>query len=99
MIRPRPVRLCLARRIRAPLITAAVAIVLALTRGAAWAQDYVKVDDAGRDQIPAVPFVGVAYGFIWVALLVYVLLLARRLGGVRDELRELRKKLDRQGPA
>ena len=46
------------------------------------------------DNVPAVPFVGIAYGFIWLAVLVYVLVVARGLGRVNAELDELRRKLD-----
>ena len=59
------------------------------------AQEFVKVDDAAREQIPAVPFIGVAYGFIWVAILLYVLIVARRLGRVQGDIQDLRRRLDR----
>lgn len=59
------------------------------------AQDFVKVDDAAREQLPATPFIGVAYGFIWVAILLYVLSVARRLGRVQGEIQDLRRRLDR----
>jgi CcmD family protein len=61
------------------------------------AQDFVKVDDAGREQLPATPFVGVAYGFIWVAVLVYLFSIARRLGRLQGELADLRRRIDRAG--
>ncbi len=61
----------------------------------AGAQDFVKVDDAAREQLPATPFVGVAYGFIWVAILLYVLVVARRLSRVQGEIDDLRRRLDR----
>jgi CcmD family protein len=37
--------------------------------------------------------VGIAYGFIWVALLAYVLFIARGLGRVRGEMDDLRRKI------
>ena len=49
------------------------------------------------DQIPAVPFIGYAYGFIFVALLTYVLYVSRGLARVRGEIAELRRKLERHG--
>src|SRR5207244_5979990 len=33
---------------------------------------FVRVEGKQADEIPAVPFVGIAYGFIWIAVLVYV---------------------------
>jgi CcmD family protein len=78
-------------------------LVAALVGAApARAQDFVKVADDAREQLPATPFVGVAYGFIWVAILVYVFGVARRLGRVQGELEDLRRRLDRgpgDGPA
>ena len=55
---------------------------------------------------PARRLVAAAYGFIWIALLAYVVLLARGLGRVRKDLAELRGKVnqtfseqaDRGGP-
>jgi CcmD family protein len=46
------------------------------------------------EQLPAAPLVIGAYAFIWVALLVYVFLLWRRLGGVDRELAALRRSLE-----
>ncbi len=43
------------------------------------------------------PFVGIAYGVIWLAVLVYVVSVARGLGRVNDEIAELRRKLDGAG--
>jgi CcmD family protein len=61
----------------------------------AQAQEFVKVEDGAREQLPATPFVGAAYGFIWLALLLYVLVVARGLAGVQRELQDLRRRLDR----
>ena len=44
--------------------------------------------------MPAGPFVGIAYGFIWVAILAYVVFVARGVGRVRGELDDVRRKLD-----
>lgn len=64
---------------------------------AALAQEFVKVEGGPKEQIPAVPFVGIAYGFIWIAILVYVIGVARGLARVRGEMDDLRKKIDRAG--
>jgi CcmD family protein len=60
----------------------------------ALAQEFQKVEGRVADEIPAVPFVGIAYGFIWIAVLGYVVVLGKNLGHVKDEAAELRRKLD-----
>jgi CcmD family protein len=44
-----------------------------------------------EEQIPAQPLVAGAYAFIWLAVLVYVGLLWRRLGAVQKELDALKR--------
>jgi len=39
--------------------------------------------------------VALAYGFIWLAVLVYVVLVARRLGRLNGEMSELQRRIDR----
>jgi CcmD family protein len=39
--------------------------------------------------------VALAYGFIWVAVFGYVVIIGRRLGRMRGELDELRRRVDR----
>jgi hypothetical protein len=65
---------------------------------AAMAQEFVKVEDGAREQLPATPFVGVAYGFIWLAVLLYVLMVARGVSKVNKDIAELRRRLDRSAP-
>ena len=74
-----------------------VLAVLAATLlgGAAHAQEYVKVENVPREQLPAPQFVGAAYGFIMIALLVYVFSVARRLARTRGEIAELRAQVER----
>jgi CcmD family protein len=79
-------------------VLARSAALLALWSGVASAQDFQKVQGALRPELPAGPFVGAAYGFIWIAILVYVLSVARGLANVRQDLAELRKKIDGAGP-
>ena len=74
------------------------AFLFALSPGAALAQEFQKVEGALRPELPSVPFVAAAYGFIWIAILVYVLAVARGLSKVRQELAELRRKIDGAGP-
>jgi hypothetical protein len=45
------------------------------------------------EHLPAAPMVIGAYAFIWAALLVYLFLLWRRLGGVERDLAALRRSL------
>jgi hypothetical protein len=43
------------------------------------------------EQLPAAPLVAAAYAFIWVAVIVYVGMLWRRLGAVQKDLDALRR--------
>jgi CcmD family protein len=72
---------------------AAVTLLPAL----AFAQEFVKVDGKLGEEVPAGPFVGIAYGFIWIAILAYVVYVARGVGRVRGEVDELRRKLESAG--
>ena len=58
-------------------------------------KDFVPVDESQPgEQIPALPLIAGAYGFIWVVLLGYVWSIGRRLQKVEGELADLegRKK-------
>ena len=74
----------------------------ALAPALAVAQEFQKVNGPLREELPATPFVAAAYGFIWIALLAYVVWLARGVGRVRKDLAELRARIieqaDRGGP-
>jgi hypothetical protein len=63
-------------------------IALVATASPALAQGQV------RESIPAGPFLGAAYAFMWLAVLVYVGLVARRLTRVQGDIEDLRRKLD-----
>ena len=78
-------------RLRAMLIAAAM---LAFCAAPALAQEYEKVTDTDPTTIAANPFIAGAYGFIWVAVLAYIVYVARALGRVSREIEQLRKKLD-----
>jgi len=71
--------------------------VTALLPALAVAQEFVKVEGKAGEDVPAGPFVAIAYGFIWIAILGYVVFVARGVGRVRGELDELRRKLDAAG--
>jgi CcmD family protein len=80
------------------LIAVVAVIVVALAVPAqALAQEFQKVEGKLADNVPAVPFVGIAYGVIWLAVLVYVLVIARGLARVNADLTELRRKVDGAG--
>jgi CcmD family protein len=68
-----------------------------VTRRGLVAQEFVKVEGKVADEVPAGPFVAIAYGFIWIAILSYVVYIARGVGRVRGELEEVRRKLDAAG--
>jgi hypothetical protein len=76
-------------------------ILVLLFAPAAFAQDnkdegWQKVDGsmmAQGETIPASKLVGAAYGFIWVALLVWVASVAARTRRVEEEIESLRQKL------
>jgi CcmD family protein len=56
-------------------------------------KDFVPVENAPEgEQIPAMPLLGAAYGFIWVGVLVYVWSLARKLQKVESELADLESR-------
>ena len=58
------------------------------------AQQFEKVDDAARENLAATPFVAAAYGFIWLAILTFVVITARRIRRVEGEIANLRRRVD-----
>ena len=55
--------------------------------------DFMPVDETlPGEQIPALPLIATAYGFIWVGLLGYVWSIGRRLQKVESELAELESR-------
>lgn len=74
-----------------------VLLVLVLA-GGAQAQpqppkDFVPVDETQPgEQIPALPLIAGAYGFIWVGLLGYLWMIGKRLQKVEAELGELESR-------
>jgi CcmD family protein len=83
----------LPRALAALTVLATVILLPAL----AVAQEFVKVEGKLGEEVPAGPFVGIAYGFIWIAILAYVVFIARGVGRVRGEIDELRRKLETAG--
>ena len=68
-----------ASKLRSLLRAAPVMAIVWLMGGVARAQEFVKVENVPREQLPAPQFVAAAYGFIMAAILVYVVVVARRL--------------------
>ena len=56
-----------------------------------------KPGEGGTEVLPATPLVFIAYAFVWVALLAYVLSLALRLRRVQDELANVHARLEKDG--
>jgi CcmD family protein len=74
--------------------TAALAVIaLAALSGAALAQQFEKVENLPRQEIPAGRFVAIAYGIIWLAILAYVVTIAAGVKRVNQEIVELKRKL------
>jgi CcmD family protein len=84
-------------RVPAVLRILAVAALVLMAPAIALGQEFQRVEGKIADNIPAVPFVGIAYGVIWLAVLIYVLMVARGIARVDAELAELRRKLDGAG--
>lgn len=64
---------------------------------AAQQNEFVPLKDLPQqEQLPAAPLVMAVYAFVWVALLVYVWSLWRRVGAVQRELTDLRRRAERK---
>ena len=81
-------------RIKLALVSVSAAAAALAAPALAFAQEFEKVTGKVADEVPAVPFVGIAYGFIWIAILGYVLFVARGVARVRGDIADLRRKLD-----
>jgi hypothetical protein len=44
------------------------------------------------EQLPGGTFVVIAYGFVWIAAMIYIWTIWRRLGKVEDEMRALQRR-------
>jgi CcmD family protein len=59
--------------------------------------EYVPITDLpAAEQMPAAPLLIAAYAFVWMAVLVYLWTIWRRLGKVEAEMRELAQKTMRR---
>jgi CcmD family protein len=82
------------KRIR---IAAVAAMAVVAWTGTAIAQEFEKVENIPRQEIPAGRFVSIAYGIIWLAVLAYVVMVAAGVKRVNQELADLKRKVDRTG--
>lgn len=79
------------------VVTGLVALVITGGPALAQPQDGFRPagpEDFARENLPATPFVFIAYAFVWLALLTYVFLMWRRLGRVERELIDVRARLE-----
>ena len=56
----------------------------------------VRPGDPGQEKLPATPLVFAAYAFVWVAMIVYVFTLWRRLARVERDLADVTTRLEAQ---
>jgi CcmD family protein len=83
------------------MVATTVALAAMAAPALAWGQEpppqpqsqFVPADTLPQEVLPATPFVFAAYAFVWVALLVYVYALWRRLGRVERELADVNARL------
>jgi CcmD family protein len=71
-------------------------LAVAVSSGTALAQQFEKVENIPKQEIPAGRMVSIAYGIIWVAILVYVAIVASRIKRVNDQIADLKRRLDRR---
>jgi len=77
--------------------TAVAAVVaLAVWSGTALAQEFEKVENIPKQEVPAGKFVAIAYSIIWLAIIVYVVIVASGVRRVNQEVADLKRKLDRR---
>ena len=81
------------KRIRSALLALAA---LAAGSGTAFAQQFEKVKEIPTQNVPAGQFVVIAYSIIWLAILVYVVIVASGIRRVNNEIADLKRKLDRR---
>ena len=78
------------KRIRIALFAA---IALAAWTGTALAQEFEKVENIPRQEIPAGRFVSIAYGIIWLAVLAYGVMVAAGVKRVSQEIADVKRRL------
>jgi CcmD family protein len=75
-------------------LRAALPMLVLLASAVAQAEEFQPVQEGAlRPRTDPNPFIIGAYGFIWAAVLVYVVMVARGLSRARTEIEELRGKV------
>ena len=82
------------KRIRSALFAAVTLLALA---GTALAQEFEKVENIPKQEIPAGRFVSIAYGIIWLAVLAYVVMVAAGIKRVNQEIADVKRQLGPKG--
>ena len=85
------------RTIRTGLLTAGLVGVGSLASLGAQAEtefEPLRPGEVIGEQLPATPLVFAAYAAVWVALLIYILVLWRRIGRIERELAEVTSRLE-----
>ncbi|HXU01435.1 MAG TPA: CcmD family protein [Polyangia bacterium] len=72
-------------------------VALAAWSGTALAQEFEKVENIPRQEIPAGRFVSIAYGIIWLAVLTYVVFVAAGMRRVDQQIADLKRRLGNVG--
>ncbi|HEY5449585.1 MAG TPA: hypothetical protein VIQ54_12600 [Polyangia bacterium] len=80
--------------IRGAVLTA---VALAAWSGTALAQEFEKIENIPKQEIPAGRFVSIAYGIIWVAVLTYVVIVAGGVKRVSQQIADLKRRLGSKG--
>jgi CcmD family protein len=84
------------KAVHALVLAAALLAVPGLAAAQPPAQEgFVPVEDLhGQEEMPAAPLVATAYGIAWVAVLIYLFSIWRRLGTVEREMAEVSRRID-----
>ena len=69
------------------------AVVLLGGSAAALAQQFEKVENLPRQELPAGRMVAIAYGIIWLAIIAYVVYVAAGIKRVDAEIADLKRRL------
>ena len=80
--------------IRGAVLTA---VALAAWSGTALAQEFEKIENIPKQEIPAGRFVSISYGIIWVAVLTYVVIVAGGVKRVSQQIADLKRRLGSKG--
>jgi CcmD family protein len=90
----------IAKRFRLVLLFVQLALAapaLALQPGGGQSE-FVPVNELPpADQLPAAPLLVAAYAFVWIAVMVYLWSIWRRLGRIEADMRELQKRRSHAG--